>query len=93
MADPVLIAVVVSCAHAASKLIGALAQQIILRACRDLVQVAASLPPAPRSTSRPAPAPGRYGPGRPPGGIASERACAADPRGMRLTVVAAGVDH
>ena len=45
MADPVLIAVVVSCAHAASRLIDAVAQQVILRARRDLVQVAASLPP------------------------------------------------
>lgn len=45
MADPVLIAVVVSSAHAASQVLDALAQRIILRARRDLVQAAAALPP------------------------------------------------
>ena len=44
MADPVLITVVVSCAHAASRVLDALAQRIILRARRDLVQAAAALP-------------------------------------------------
>lgn len=45
MADPVLIAVVVSCTHAASRVLDALAQRIILRGRRDLVQAAAALPP------------------------------------------------
>jgi hypothetical protein len=45
VAGLVLIAVVVSCAHAASRVLDALAQRIILGAHRDLVQVAASLPP------------------------------------------------
>jgi hypothetical protein len=45
VADPVLIAVVVSSAQAASRMAGALAQRIILRAQRDLVQVASALPP------------------------------------------------
>jgi transposase-like protein len=45
VADPVLIAVVISCAHAASRVLDALAQRIILRARQDLVQAAAALPP------------------------------------------------
>ena len=45
MADPVLIAVVISCAHAVSRVLDALAQRIVLRARRDLVQAAAALPP------------------------------------------------
>jgi hypothetical protein len=45
VADPVLIAVVISCAHAASRVVDALAQRIILRARRDLVQAASTLPP------------------------------------------------
>jgi len=45
VADPVLIAVVISCAHAASRVLDALAQRIILRARLDLVQAAAVLPP------------------------------------------------
>jgi hypothetical protein len=45
VADPVLITVVISCAGAASRVAGALPQQIILRARRDLVQAAAALPP------------------------------------------------
>lgn len=44
MADPVLIAVVISCAHAASRVLDALSQRIVLRARRDLVQAAAALP-------------------------------------------------
>ena len=45
MADPVLIAVIISCVHAASRVLDALAQRIILRARRDLVRAAAGLPP------------------------------------------------
>ena len=45
VADPVLIAVVVSSAHAASRVLDALAQRVILSARRDLVQAAAGLPP------------------------------------------------
>jgi hypothetical protein len=45
VADPVLITVVISCAGAASRVAGALAQRIILRSRRDLVQAAAALPP------------------------------------------------
>ena len=45
MADPVLITVVISCARAASQVLDALAQRIILRSRRDLVQAAAALPP------------------------------------------------
>jgi hypothetical protein len=45
VADPVLITVVISCARAASQVFDALAQRIILRGRRDLVQAAAALPP------------------------------------------------
>jgi hypothetical protein len=45
VADPVLIAVIISCVHAASRVLNALAQRIVLRARRDLVQAAAALPP------------------------------------------------
>jgi hypothetical protein len=45
VADPVLIAVVVSSVHAASRVLDALAQQIILRARRDLIRATAALPP------------------------------------------------
>jgi hypothetical protein len=45
VANPVLIAVVISCAHAASRVLDALARRIILRGRRDLVQAAAALPP------------------------------------------------
>jgi hypothetical protein len=42
--DPVLIAMTVACAHGVMHLFDALAERIILRARRDLIRAAASLP-------------------------------------------------